>query len=76
MTDFDQGKPWKRVYNSLRVLGADTFVPWDTYEGMTGNANAVTRSCLTRARVELEAVDGLTVGGQCADGFWVWKHEA
>lgn len=75
MTDYDEGRPWRRVYASLRVLGPDTFVPWESFEGMTGNAKEVTRSCLSRARAELEAKDGLTIGGQCAGGFYVWKHE-
>lgn len=75
MTDYDAGRPWQRVYHSLRVLGADAFVPWASFETMTGNTKEVTRSCLTRARVELETVDGLTIGGQSAEGFYVWKHE-
>lgn len=75
MTDYDEGRPWRRVYSALRVLGADTFVPWGSFEGMTNKARDASRSALSRARVELEAVDGLTIGGQCAAGFWVWRYE-
>lgn len=75
MTDYDQGQPWRRVYASLRVLSPDTLVPWDDFEGMTNRSRMHSRSALSRARVELEANDGLTIGGQCAEGFYVWAYE-
>lgn len=74
MTRSEHPGIWKIVYHQLRVRGADVFIPWDSFEGMVGKSRMASRSALTRARVELETVDGLTINGQCAAGFWVRKH--
>lgn len=72
MAKSDHPGTWTLLYPALRGLGADTFVTWQEYEVMTGNRGRMTtRSSLCRAREELEAKDGLTLAGQCAEGFWI-----
>lgn len=66
---------WKVIYAQLRDAGPDTFFKWGDLEGMTNKRRDASRGALTRARQELECMDGMTVCGQCAAGFWVRRQE-
>lgn len=75
MAKTDHPGIWHAVYHQLRNAGADTFIKWENLEGMTGKVRDASRSSLVRARQELECMDGLTISGQCRDGFWIRKQE-
>lgn len=75
MSSYPNKGIWKQLYHRLRVLGPDTFVEWGTYEGMTDRSRFASRAALVRARQELECQDGLTLTGQCAEGFWIKRQE-
>ena len=66
---------WTTVYDQLLAAGANSFVPWGDLEKMTGRGKDHSRSALTRARQQLECMDGMTISGQCAEGFWVRRQE-
>lgn len=75
MAKSDHPKAWVAVYTQLRSAGPNTFIKWDELEGMTGRVRDSSRASLTRARQELECMDGLTVCGQSKDGFWVRRQQ-
>ena len=62
---------WRCAYHWLRVQAPGSLISWDDYKAFTGQDPKLSRSWITRVRMELEAHDGLTIDGQCQEGFRV-----
>jgi len=60
---------WPAVYQQMRAAGPGAFILWTELETIMDRGRMCSRSALTRARQELERVDGLTIVGQDKDGI-------
>lgn len=60
---------WPLVYRQMRSAGAGAYIPWTELETIMDRGRMHSRAALTRARQELERVDGLTIVDQDKDGI-------
>ena len=71
LTDHSPGLGWRAAYHWLRVKPVGSLVLWEDYKAFTGQDPKKSRAWITRAAQEMRTQDGLTIGGQCKEGFYV-----
>lgn len=67
---------WKTIYTYLSQIPDNQFIGWDHLGEVIGQDTIKkSRGALTRARIELEVMDGRTITGQNAAGFVIVRQE-